>query len=121
MLALESKLSNIEYARENVTRNELQTLVEVYAQPDKQSIFKSYFDSCSEADNRKFHFCLCNPPFFDSNAENPFGGNTRNPQRRPAPNNVRTGSAEELTCVGGEVQFVQRIIEESELYKDQVT
>ncbi|KAL7738215.1 hypothetical protein ACLKA6_006550 [Drosophila palustris] len=120
MLALESKQSNIEYARENVQRNELQTLVEVYAQPDKQSIFKSYFESGNRTDKRPFHFCLCNPPFFDSNAENPFGGSTRNPQRRPAPNNVRTGSAEELTCAGGEVQFVQRIIEESELYKDQV-
>ncbi|XP_062134041.1 U6 small nuclear RNA (adenine-(43)-N(6))-methyltransferase [Drosophila sulfurigaster albostrigata] len=120
MLALESKQSNIEYARDNVKRNKLDALVEVYAQPDKQSIFKGYFESAAETANRDFHFCLCNPPFFDSNAENPFGGNTRNPERRPAPNNVRTGHAEELSCAGGEVQFVQRIIEESELYKSRV-
>ncbi|XP_034104810.1 U6 small nuclear RNA (adenine-(43)-N(6))-methyltransferase [Drosophila albomicans] len=120
MLALESKQSNIEYARDNVKRNKLDALVEVYAQPDKQSIFKSYFESAAETAKRDFHFCLCNPPFFDSNAENPFGGNTRNPERRPAPNNVRTGHAEELSCAGGEVQFVQRIIEESELYKSRV-
>ncbi|EDW00843.1 U6 small nuclear RNA (adenine-(43)-N(6))-methyltransferase [Drosophila grimshawi] len=120
MLALESKQTNIEYARQNVARNELQSLIEVYAQPDKQSIFSSYFESESAATKANFHFCLCNPPFFDSNAANPFGGNTRNPQRRPAPNNVRTGSAEELTCAGGEVQFVQRIVDESEMYKERV-
>ncbi|KAH8290959.1 hypothetical protein KR054_007430 [Drosophila jambulina] len=111
MLALESKLQNIEYARENVKRNQLEGLIDVYAQPDKNSIFKSYFLEKEKETN--FHFCLCNPPFFDSNLPNPFGGNTRNPERRPAPNNVRTGSQEELTCVGGEVQFVQRIIDES--------
>ncbi|XP_030555453.1 U6 small nuclear RNA (adenine-(43)-N(6))-methyltransferase [Drosophila novamexicana] len=120
MLALESKQTNIEYARENVKRNNLEQLVEVYAQPDKDNIFKSYFETASMLPKEGFHFCLCNPPFFDSNAENPFGGNTRNPQRRPAPNNVRTGSAEELTCAGGEVQFVQRIVEESELHKERV-
>lgn len=122
MLALESKQTNVEYALENVQRNELQSLIEVYAQPDKQSIFKSYFESSRRdgEESQQFHFCLCNPPFFDSNSENPFGGNTRNPERRPAPNNVRTGSAEELTCAGGEVQFVQRIIEESEAYKERV-
>lgn len=121
MLALESKPANVQYARENVKRNELQSLIEVYAQPDKQSIFRSYFESSAgDAQPEQFHFCLCNPPFFDSNSENPFGGNTRNPERRPAPNNVRTGSAEELTCDGGEVQFVQRIIDESEVYRERV-
>ncbi|ALC41318.1 CG7544 [Drosophila busckii] len=119
MLALESKLSNIEYARQNIQRNGLQELVEVYGQPDKQNIFKSYFEA-SSIDARTYEFCLCNPPFFDSNAAHPFDANTRNPARRPAPNNVRTGSAEELTCSGGEVQFVQRIIDESLLYKQRV-
>ncbi|XP_017019005.1 U6 small nuclear RNA (adenine-(43)-N(6))-methyltransferase [Drosophila kikkawai] len=111
MLALESKLQNIEYARENVKTNQLEALIDVYTQPDKNSIFKSYF--LEKEQDKNFHFCLCNPPFFDSNLPNPFGGNTRNPERRPAPNNARTGSQEELTCVGGEVQFVQRIIDES--------
>ncbi|KAH8252873.1 hypothetical protein KR032_002322 [Drosophila birchii] len=111
MLALESKLQNIEFARENVKRNQLEGLIDVFAQPDKNSIFKNYFLDKEQATG--FHFCLCNPPFFDSNLPNPFGGNTRNPERRPAPNNARTGSQEELTCVGGEVQFVQRIIDES--------
>lgn len=120
MLALESKQANIEYALENVKRNDLQHLVEVYKQPDKQSIFKSYFESSNELAKEQFHFCLCNPPFFDSNAKNPFDANTRNPQRRPAPHNVRTGTDEELTCVGGEVSFVQRIVDESELYKERV-
>ncbi|KAH8410888.1 hypothetical protein KR222_006767 [Zaprionus bogoriensis] len=118
MLALESKPTNVDYARENVKRNELQALIEVYAQPDKQSIFRSYFEA--HAEPAQYQFCLCNPPFFDSNALNPFGGNTRNPERRPAPHNVRTGSAEELTCAGGEVQFVQRIIEESAVYQQRV-
>ncbi|XP_026836717.1 U6 small nuclear RNA (adenine-(43)-N(6))-methyltransferase isoform X3 [Drosophila erecta] len=116
MLALESKPQNIEYAIENVKKNRLESLIEVYAQADKTNIFKGYF----EQDQRMsvYQFCLCNPPFFDSNLPNPFGGNTRNPERRPAPNNARTGSQEELTCVGGEVQFVQRIIDESLEHKE---
>ncbi|XP_030245016.1 U6 small nuclear RNA (adenine-(43)-N(6))-methyltransferase [Drosophila navojoa] len=120
MVALESKRENIEYARENVKRNELQHLVEVFEQPDKQSIFKSFFESSSELAKEQFHFCLCNPPFFDSNAKNPFDANTRNPERRPAPSNVRTGTDEELTCAGGEVSFVQRIVDESEAFKERV-
>ncbi|EDV55945.1 U6 small nuclear RNA (adenine-(43)-N(6))-methyltransferase isoform X2 [Drosophila erecta] len=118
MLALESKPQNIEYAIENVKKNRLESLIEVYAQADKTNIFKGYF----EQDQRMsvYQFCLCNPPFFDSNLPNPFGGNTRNPERRPAPNNARTGSQEELTCVGGEVQFVQRIIDESLEHKERV-
>ncbi|EDW47952.1 U6 small nuclear RNA (adenine-(43)-N(6))-methyltransferase [Drosophila sechellia] len=118
MLALESKPQNIEYAMKNVKKNHLESLIEVYAQPDNTNIFKSYF----EQDQRQlqYQFCLCNPPFFDSNLPNPLGGNTRNPERRPAPNNARTGSQEELTCVGGEVQFVQRIIDESLENKERV-
>lgn len=111
MLALESKPENIEYARENVKRNHLEDLVEVFAQQDNTCIFKSYFEQ--DTKEQMYHFCLCNPPFFDSNSPNPFGANTRNPERRPAPNNARTGSQEELMCAGGEVQFVQRIVDES--------
>ncbi|KAH8275355.1 hypothetical protein KR026_005568 [Drosophila bipectinata] len=111
MLALESKPDNIEYARENIKRNHLEHHVEVFAQTDKTCIFKTYF--AQDTKDQKYHFCLCNPPFFDSNSPNPFGANTRNPERRPAPNNARTGSQEELTCAGGEVQFVQRIVDES--------
>ncbi|XP_030388117.1 U6 small nuclear RNA (adenine-(43)-N(6))-methyltransferase [Scaptodrosophila lebanonensis] len=120
MLALESKEINIEYAQKNIERNELQSLIEVYQQPDKTTIFKSYFES-PNATKEQFHFCICNPPFFDSNSPNPFAGKTRNPTRRPAPKTVRTGSAEELTCEGGEVEFVKRIIDESLLYKERVS
>ncbi|EDW73901.1 uncharacterized protein Dwil_GK19702 [Drosophila willistoni] len=119
MLALESKPQNIEYARENVKRNQLDGLIQVYAQPDKTDIFKTYFDTA--IDEQDYCFCLCNPPFFDSNSANPMGGASRNPERRPAPNNARTGSAEELSCAGGEVQFVQCIIEESEIYKERIS
>jgi len=118
MLALESKPQNIEYAKENVKRNHMESLIEVYAQPDNTNIFKSYFEQ--DQQQLQYEFCLCNPPFFDSNLPNPLGGNTRNPERRPAPNNARTGSQEELTCVGGEVQFVQRIIDESLENKERV-
>ncbi|XP_030379162.1 U6 small nuclear RNA (adenine-(43)-N(6))-methyltransferase-like [Scaptodrosophila lebanonensis] len=112
MLALDLKEINIEYAQKNVERNELQSLIEVHQQPDKTTIFKSYFES-PNATKDKFHFCICNPPIFDSNSPNL--------TRRPASRTVRTGSAEELTCEGGEVEFVQRIIEESMLYKERVT
>ncbi|CAD6999169.1 unnamed protein product [Ceratitis capitata] len=46
--------------------------------------------------------------------------NTRNEDKRTPPHNCHTGHDEELACEGGEVQFVHRIIEESELYPERI-
>ncbi|XP_012158957.1 U6 small nuclear RNA (adenine-(43)-N(6))-methyltransferase [Ceratitis capitata] len=117
MYALESNDVNLEFARSNVKCNNLEHLVEIFKQTNKLIIFKDFFDS---KPNVNFHFCLCNPPFYDSTLPNPFHGKTRNEDKRTPPHNCHTGHDEELACEGGEVQFVHRIIEESELYPERI-
>lgn len=117
MHALESSSSNLTYAKKNVESNKLEQLVEIFKQSDNQIIFKDFFNTKQEIN---FHFCLCNPPFYDSLLPNPFKANTRNENKRTPPHNCHTGHYEELACEGGEVQFVQRIIEDSELYPQRV-
>lgn len=131
MLALESNPENLHYARENVQRNELQQHIEVFEQKNKNVIFANYFEMPTstpiamlappvDMTVSTFQFCLCNPPFYDSTLPQPFAATTRNPEKRPAPRNCHTGHAEELACDGGEVGFVQRIVEESLLYPSRV-
>lgn len=57
-------------------------------------------------DGEKFHFCMCNPPFFESMTK--------------AGLNPRTscgGTYDEMVCPGGELAFITRIIEDSVLLK----
>ncbi|XP_053963062.1 U6 small nuclear RNA (adenine-(43)-N(6))-methyltransferase [Anastrepha ludens] len=117
MYALESSETNLTYAQSNVTSNKLEHLVEIFKQTDKQVVFRDFFNSKPDV---TFHFCLCNPPFYDSTLPNPFHANTRNEDKRTPPHNCHTGYDEELACEGGEVRFVRRIIEESELYPQRV-
>uniref|UniRef100_A0A034WAK2 U6 snRNA m(6)A methyltransferase n=1 Tax=Bactrocera dorsalis TaxID=27457 RepID=A0A034WAK2_BACDO len=117
MHALESNDGNLTYAQRNVEANKLAQLVDIFKQTDKQIIFKDFFNAKPDVN---FHFCLCNPPFYDSSLPNPFNAKTRNEDKRTPPHNCHTGHNEELACEGGEVQFVQRIIEDSELYPQSV-
>lgn len=117
MHALESNDNNFTYAEKNVKANKLAQLVEIFKQTDKEIILKEFFTPQPDIN---FHFCLCNPPFYDSSLPNPFNGKTRNEDKRTPPHNCHTGHNEELACEGGEVQFVQRIIEDSELYPQRV-
>ncbi|XP_067633554.1 U6 small nuclear RNA (adenine-(43)-N(6))-methyltransferase isoform X2 [Eurosta solidaginis] len=117
MHALETNASNLEHARNNVKLNSLENLVEIFKQIDKQVVFSDFFITKPDV---KFHFCLCNPPFYDSSLPDPFHATTRNEEKRAPPHNCHTGNEEELACEGGEVQFVQRIIEESDLHKQRV-
>ena len=57
-------------------------------------------------------FVLCNPPFFDSDDEE------FNSQRMPSAAN--TAAPIESRCAGGELQFVQRLLNESEQFGDRV-
>ncbi|XP_056698935.1 uncharacterized protein [Spinacia oleracea] len=50
----------------------------------------------------KFHFCMCNPPFFENMEE--AGLN---------PKTSCGGTLEEMVCAGGEGAFISRIIEDS--------
>lgn len=53
-------------------------------------------------DEEKFHFCMCNPPFFETMEE--AGLN---------PKTACGGTSKEMVCPGGEQAFITRIIEDS--------
>lgn len=59
--------------------------------------------------NRCYHFCMCNPPFFSSVDEK---------VKRDDTSCVATDS--ELATIGGEENFIKRLIDESILLKDKI-
>mmetsp|Transcript_1556 Transcript_1556/g.5346 ORF Transcript_1556/g.5346 Transcript_1556/m.5346 type:complete len:479 (-) Transcript_1556:2670-4106(-) len=64
-------------------------------------------DSCTKEDGatkKHFHFTVCNPPFFESEAH---AQGSQNPQK------VCPGSASELWCAGGEYKFLTRLVDDS--------
>jgi len=72
--------------------------------------------------NEQFDATLCNPPFHDS-AQAALAGNERK-RRNLGQKDVDArnfgGQQQELWCEGGEVRFIQQMIEESQLFARQV-
>ncbi len=72
--------------------------------------------------NEQFDATLCNPPFHDS-AQAALAGNERK-RRNLGQKDVDArnfgGQQQELWCEGGEVRFIQQMIEESKLFARQV-
>ena len=66
--------------------------------------------------SKQFDFCMCNPPFFTSVKT---ANGTSRTDRRPQPNAVCTGSMSEMVTTGGEVEFVNGIITDSLVLKEQ--
>lgn len=110
MYALESNTDSTEHARRNVAHNKLETFVTVMQQPSESVIFEGLcaLDSFKTAD-----FCMCNPPFFNSQDQLVTTSRKNRTGRRPEPKNNFTGASDELMATGGECQFVQQIIDES--------
>lgn len=75
-------------------------------------------DIVSDSD-RGFDFCMCNPPFFASSEElNPLH-KARRPDR-PRPKNAFCAAMGEVVADGGEVNFISRLIEESQQLKQKI-
>lgn len=87
----------LESARQIVDKNKLSAHVELRKQESPKQILKSVL---SEEKKERFDFLVCNPPFFHSTEER----KTRTAHKI---------SAGEETTEGGEVGFVQRMIQES--------
>nr|CAG4649257.1 EOG090X04JL [Scapholeberis mucronata]SVE93559.1 EOG090X04JL [Scapholeberis mucronata] len=69
--------------------------------------------------NLQYDFTMCNPPFFDSDNPSPKSRS----EKRPLPMCPRSGgsaSASEIAVKGGEVQFVKRLIAESQELKSSI-
>lgn len=101
-------------AKENIARNNLQEKITVLQQKEDDPIFSHVLQ---RLENHTLHFCMCNPPFFEDTRISP-ENRTGN---RSSPKNAPTGNSTELACSGGEVAFIEKIIDESIKVKDRVS
>lgn len=108
-------------AQRNLVANGLDQAIELRLQSQRTQIFRGLL----RADER-FHLTLCNPPFHSSASEAHSGSRRKwrnlgklDPSRQlPALN--FGGQHNELWCPGGELAFIQQMIEESREHAAQV-
>lgn len=130
MFATESNADSIEYARTNITANELQNRIEIFENSSKEDPLDSLIRNSDKW--QKFDFTMCNPPFFrdeiesdaesDEIKETDTDGNTKSQcDKQKPPNNAKTGIACELMTTGGEVEFVKKIIQQSREFRNRIS
>jgi 23S rRNA (adenine1618-N6)-methyltransferase len=95
----------------------LKTNVCIVEQSDCNAIFSGVITA-----ELYFHLTMCNPPFYASAAEADAASRQKWSKLGRATQQGRNfaGQQHELWCDGGELNFVRRMISESQLYKQQV-
>lgn len=108
--ALETNARSIEYAQENVTRNKMASRIQITN--------KSLLDVIQDPNNahRQFHVCLCNPPFYASQAQI----DESRLFKTSGPIAVCNGSLCEMVTSGGEYAFISNIIQQSHVLKKKI-
>ncbi|BAN46843.1 ribosomal RNA large subunit methyltransferase F [Metapseudomonas resinovorans NBRC 106553] len=108
-------------ARAIVQSNQLGEAIELRQQAEPRHIFKGLI-----APGERFDLTLCNPPFHASLEEATRGSQRKwknlgklDPKRKLPVLNFG-GQGAELWCVGGEAGFLQRMVDESLQFKEQV-
>lgn len=127
MYAIELNEDSIEIARANVTTNELQDRIEIFANASKADPL----DSLTQNNDKwqRFDFTMCNPPFFhdelesesDESKEADDDGEKSHGDKQKPPNNAKTGIGCELMTAGGEVEFVKKIIQQSKQFHKRIS
>lgn len=106
----------IDSATKIVQMNDLSNAIELRLQPSSLNIFKGILDS-----NEKVTLSICNPPFHTSLQEALDG--TKRKWKNLGIKKSSTlnfgGTSNELSCSGGEIGFLKRMILESVLIKEQ--
>ncbi|CAI2173816.1 17699_t:CDS:10 [Funneliformis geosporum] len=97
----------VTYAKENVLRNNLDERITVHQNKTDKKILMS--ESMIRDSTLKFSFCMCNPPFYESQEQYERGLENK----KASPHSVCTGSSNEMFTPGGEFQFIKDILEES--------
>ncbi|KAI9209710.1 ribosomal RNA large subunit methyltransferase F-like protein [Polychytrium aggregatum] len=101
--ALEIDDRSIEYARENVERNNLQDRICILKNSGSELLPPNLLTRDS------YDFCMCNPPFYEDAVAVAKGVEAK----ALLPRAVCTGSRNEMITDGGEYAFVARLFEES--------
>jgi 23S rRNA (adenine1618-N6)-methyltransferase len=105
-VATDIDAESVESARANIARNApyMPALIEVRHVADRARLLCGVLN-----DDESFEFCVCNPPFFESLADTGLN------RRRAA-----QATAGELTCPGGELAFVSRLLDDSVVLRHRV-
>ncbi|PGG98103.1 hypothetical protein AJ79_08984 [Helicocarpus griseus UAMH5409] len=112
-IATDIDAKNLKYARDNVKRNILQDRIQIVENTSSNGLipFKD-IDTLKP----RLDFTMCNPPFYESREE--LISSAKAKQRPPF--SACTGAEVEMITVGGEVEFVARMIRESIQLRDRV-
>ncbi|KAF9351071.1 hypothetical protein BGX26_010820 [Mortierella sp. AD094] len=97
---------SIQYALKNIDRNNLQDSITIV-----KNVSTKIFPSELFTDNeQKYHFCMCNPPFYEDEQDIQEGLEAK----AELPSAVCLGTSNEMMTSGGEVQFVKQMVNESQ-------
>ncbi|CAI2347850.1 unnamed protein product [Caenorhabditis sp. 36 PRJEB53466] len=120
---------SVRTAHANVAHNGLGSeICVVHVNPAAKCILMDVL-MLGEFSGNVFDFCMCNPPFFDAKndekfreiSENSYSNDMRDGMdARGAPHSATHASAAELYVEGGEVAFVNRIIDDSVVLRERV-
>ncbi|KAK8033783.1 hypothetical protein PG991_003181 [Apiospora marii] len=112
-IATDIDAKSLSCARRNVALNGLESRIRVLARDDSSA---SLIPDLDELDTPQLDFVMTNPPFYESEAE------LRDlaAQKALPPASACTGAPHEMVCEGGEVGFIQRLLDESLVLRERV-
>lgn len=89
--------------------------IQLKIQKNSSSIFHSIIES-----DDYYDAVICNPPFYDSISDPQLANKKKNKNLNQVINRNFGGEFHEIACMGGELDFISRMITESTYYKNQV-
>ncbi|CAG8452394.1 2890_t:CDS:10 [Diversispora eburnea] len=114
MLATEIDEKSVEYAENNVLRNNLENKISVVLNKTDKKILLS--EEVMINNNIRFAFCMCNPPFYESQEQYEKGVEIK----QTPPLSVCNGTSREKFTPGGEFQFIKDILDESLVLRNKI-
>eukprot|EP01130_Rhizamoeba_saxonica_P000092 TRINITY_DN1010_c1_g1_i2.p1 TRINITY_DN1010_c1_g1~~TRINITY_DN1010_c1_g1_i2.p1 ORF type:complete len:303 (-),score=60.17 TRINITY_DN1010_c1_g1_i2:547-1455(-) len=103
-LATDIDASSIDYARENIARNNWEDHIKLRLVENREQILLGVIE-----EDDQYDFSMCNPPFFE---------HVEDKEVNPKRNCTATDS--ELATEGGELAFITKMIDDSLVLKDRV-
>ncbi len=107
----------INFALENVDKNDLSSKIKVLKQSDSNSYFNGII-----SEGERFDFTICNPPFFKNRKDAEAANIRKNKNLKGSKKSSLNfgGKSHELWVKGGELAFIKSMILESRSYQKQV-
>ncbi|PAV86678.1 hypothetical protein WR25_21882 isoform C [Diploscapter pachys] len=128
MLATDADQFAVQVATANVLKNQLANKIRIaHVDASQKAIL---LDVVKHHEDIKFTFCMCNPPFFESHETSKRFKEQESgvfcnklmdyDEKRPAPKSATIARSNELQVEGGELAFVNRIIDDSIILQDKI-